>query len=65
VAFTWKQPDEVAWALIDANPDTDPLELNFVDLHRMVVELEGFTGDPDEANETILEAIVMAWHEQR
>ncbi len=65
MALTWKQPDEVAWALIDAYPDTDPLELNFVDLHRMVVDLDGFTDDPDEASEIILEAIVMAWHEQR
>jgi FeS assembly protein IscX len=65
VALTWKQPDEVAWALIDAHPDIDPLELNFVDLHLMVVELDGFTDGPDEASETLLEAIVMAWHEQR
>ena len=65
MALTWKQTDEVAWALIDAHPDIDPLELNFVDLHRLVVELEGFTDDPDAASETILEAIVVAWHEQR
>jgi FeS assembly protein IscX len=65
VAIIWKQPHEVGWALIDARPDTDPLELDFVDLHRMVVELEGFTDDPDEADETILEALVMAGHDQR
>ena len=65
MTLTWNQPDEVAWALIDAYPDTDPLELNFVDLHRMVVDLDGFTDDPGAASEIILEAIVMAWHEQR
>ena len=65
MALIWKQPDEVAWALIDAYPATDPLELNFIDLHRMVVDLDEFTDDPDEASEIILEAIVMAWHAQR
>ena len=65
MALTWKQPDEVAWALIDAYPATDPLELNFVDLHRMVVDLDDFSDDADEASEIILEAIVMAWHDQR
>jgi FeS assembly protein IscX len=64
MGFSWDEPGEVAWALIDAHPDLDPLDLNFVDLHRMVVELPGFQGDPDEASETRLEAIVMAWHDQ-
>ena len=58
MALTWSQPDEVAWALIDAYPHTDPLALNFVDLHRMVVGLDGFSDDPDQASETILEAVV-------
>lgn len=61
----WTATTEVAWALIDAHPEVDPLDLNFVDLHRMIVELPGFRGEPEASNEAILEAIVMAWNDQR
>jgi FeS assembly protein IscX len=64
MALRWDEPNEIAWALIDAHPDTDPLDLNFIDLHRMVVALPGFEGDPEDASETKLEAIVVAWHDQ-
>ena len=65
MGLTWTEPGEIAWALIDAHPDADPLDLNFVDLQRMIVALPDFGDDPDEASETRLEAVVVAWHEQR
>ncbi|HEY5386613.1 MAG TPA: Fe-S cluster assembly protein IscX [Thermoleophilia bacterium] len=65
MGLTWAEPREIAWALLDAHPDTDPLDLNFVDLHRMIVALPAFDADPDDANETRLEAVVVAWHDQR
>lgn len=65
MALTWSVPDEIAWALIDRHPDTDPLDLNFVDLHRMILALPEFDDDPNEASETKLEAVVVAWHDQR
>jgi FeS assembly protein IscX len=65
VALTWNDPNEIAWALIDGYPDQDPLDLNFVDLHAMIVGLDGFEDDPDAAGEPILEAVVVAWHDQR
>jgi FeS assembly protein IscX len=65
MGLTWTEPIEVAWALEDAYPETDPLELNFVDLHRMITALPAFDDDPEASSETLLEAIVMAWHEQR
>jgi FeS assembly protein IscX len=64
MGLTWDEPGEIAWALIDAYPEADPLDLNFVDLHRMVVGLPGFESDPGDASEAKLEAIVVAWHEQ-
>jgi FeS assembly protein IscX len=64
MGLTWMEPGKIAWALIDAHPDTDPLDLNFVDLQRMIVALADFGDDPDEASETRLEAVVVAWHEQ-
>src|SRR5665647_3443317 len=45
MGLTWTEPGEVAWALIDAHPDTDPLDLNFVDLHRLIVALPDFADD--------------------
>jgi len=38
--------------------------VRFTDLHRYVVELPDFKGDPQKSNEAKLEAIQMAWHEE-
>jgi len=38
--------------------------VRFTDLHRYVTELEGFADDPAKSNESRLEAIQMAWHEE-
>jgi FeS assembly protein IscX len=65
VELSWKDPTEVAWALLDAYPEVDPLDLNFVDLHRMIVELPGFRDEPEASTETVLEAIVVTWNDQR
>jgi FeS assembly protein IscX len=37
--------------------------VRFTDLHRWVMELEGFDDDPNRSNEKILEAIQAAWIE--
>jgi FeS assembly protein IscX len=63
--LTWKDSEEVAWALLDKFPDQDPLKLSFPKLHKMVCELEGFDDRPDASNEKILENIQMAWFEER
>jgi FeS assembly protein IscX len=65
MGLTWTEPLDVAFALEDAYPDADPLDLNFVDLHRMITALPDFDDDPEASSETLLEAIVTAWHEQR
>ncbi len=61
----WTDVDEIGFRLAEALPDLDPLTLRFTDLHRHVCELEGFAGDPKKSNESILEAIQMAWVEER
>jgi FeS assembly protein IscX len=63
--LTWKDHEEVAWALIDKFPDQDPLRLSFPKLHKMVCELEGFADKPEASNEKILENIQMAWYEEK
>jgi FeS assembly protein IscX len=62
--LTWKDADEIAYALIDAFPDQDPLKLSFPKLHKMVIALEDFGDIPDKSSESILEAIQMAWYEE-
>jgi FeS assembly protein IscX len=53
---------EIAYALAEAHPEADPLDLNFVELHRWIVDLPEFDDDPEAASEARLEAIVLAWH---
>jgi FeS assembly protein IscX len=60
----WTDTFEIAMALADRFPDTDPQYVNFVDLHRWICELEEFEDDPNRSGEKILEAIQMAWIEE-
>ncbi len=62
--LTWKDHEEIAWALIDKYPEQDPLKLSFPKLHKMVVELDGFSDAPESSNEKVLENIQMAWYEE-
>ncbi|HEB60632.1 MAG TPA: Fe-S assembly protein IscX [Phycisphaeraceae bacterium] len=64
--FHWLDINRIAEELYDAHPDIDPFSVNFVELKRMVTELQGFEEQPDHpANERILEAIQLAWNEER
>ena len=62
--LTWKDTDELAYSLIDAHPDVDPLKLSFPKLHKLITELEDFGDDPEKSSESILESIQMAWYEE-
>jgi FeS assembly protein IscX len=64
VELSWRDTTEIAWALLDAHPGVDPLDLNFVDLHRMIIELPEFGDEPEASTEAILEAIVVAWNDE-
>ena len=61
----WTDSHEIGYRLAEEYPDLDPLTLRFTDLHARVCELEGFVGEPQKSNEAILEAIQMAWVEER
>jgi len=61
----WTDTLEIALALIDAHPQVDPRSIRFTDLHRWVCALDGFADLPERSNEKILEAIQMAWIEER
>jgi FeS assembly protein IscX len=60
----WTDAEDIAIALAEQHPDTDPLTVRFTDLHRWVVALTGFDDDPKGSNEGILEAIQMKWLEE-
>jgi len=60
----WTDSREIAIALTEQFPDTDPKTVNFVDLYKWVLALEGFRDDPKRCGEKILEAIQMAWIEE-
>ena len=62
--LTWKDTEEIAFALTDKFPDMDPLKLSFPKLHQMILDLEEFDDAPEASNEAVLEAIQMAWHEE-
>jgi FeS assembly protein IscX len=60
----WTDIREIAIALADKFPDTDPKSVRFTDLHNWVLELPGFDDDPKRSGEKILEAIQAAWIEE-
>ncbi|HEX4779216.1 MAG TPA: Fe-S cluster assembly protein IscX [Usitatibacter sp.] len=60
----WTDSREIAIALAEAHPDTDPALINFVDLRNLVMQLPGFSDDPKRSGEKILEAIQSAWIEE-
>jgi len=64
-AIFWRDVHEIGYRLAEKLPDVDPLGVRFTDLHRWVTELAGFEDDPAASNEKILEAIQMAWLDER
>ena len=61
----WTDSLDIAIALDEAHPDVDPQYVRFTDLHAWVCALDEFEDDPQRSNEKILEAIQMAWIEER
>ena len=59
----WTDFEEIGIQLQEKFPEIDPLTVRFTDLHRYVIELEGFADEVSQSNEARLEAIQMAWHE--
>jgi FeS assembly protein IscX len=65
VGLKWVDSLEIAIALDEAHPDIDPTRVRFTDLRDWVMALEDFDDDPEHSGEKILEAIQMAWIEER
>ena len=65
MALTWTDTLDIAIELDEAHPEVDPMQINFVDLRNWVLALDDFDDDPEHCGERILEAIQMAWIEER
>lgn len=65
MSLKWIDTLDIAIALDEAHPDVDPRTIRFTDLHQWVCELDEFDDDPDHSGEKILEAIQMAWIEEK
>ena len=61
----WTDVEDIGIALADAHPAVDPLTVRFTELRAWVLQLPGFSDDPAASNEGRLEAIQMAWLEER
>ena len=60
----WSDAEDIAIALMESHPDTDPLKVRFTDLRQWVLALEDFDDDPKASNEGVLEAIQMKWYDE-
>ena len=62
--LTWDNTDDIGILLSQTHPELNPLEVQLSDVQRYVTELPEFKGDPTGSNQSKLEAIQMAWHEE-
>ena len=65
MSLKWTDSLDIAIELDEAHPDVDPSHINFVELNSWVLALPDFNDDPAHTGERILEAIQMAWIEEK
>lgn len=65
MGLKWTNSLDIAIELDEAYPDVDPKSVRFTNLRDWVCALEEFDDDPEHSGEKILEAIQMAWIEER
>ena len=65
MSLRWTDTLDIAIELDEKHPDVDPKVLRFTDLMEWVMALDEFDDDPAHCGEKILEAIQMAWIEER
>ncbi len=65
MSLKWVDTLDIAIELDEKFPEVDPKFVNFVDLRQWVLDLEDFDDDPDHSGERILEAIQLAWMQEK
>ncbi|MDH5188884.1 MAG: Fe-S cluster assembly protein IscX [Rhodospirillaceae bacterium] len=61
----WTDVHDIAIELEEAHPAVDIMAVRFTDLWQWVQQLPNFDDDPEKSSEKILEAIQMAWLDER
>ena len=62
--LNWSDVQEIGIQLQEKHPEIEPYTVRFTDLHRYVMELDDFVGEPGKSTEPLLEAIQQAWNEE-
>ena len=65
MGLKWTDTLDIAIELEDKFPEVDVQWLRFTDLHDWICALDEFDDAPDGSSEKILEAIQMAWLDER
>ncbi len=65
MSLKWTDTLDIAIELDETHLDIDPKTIRFTDLHNWVLELKDFDDDPAHSGEKILEAIQMAWIDEK
>ncbi len=61
----WTDTIDIAIELDEAYPDIDPTYMRFTELMEKVMSLDNFSQTEEHCGEKILEAIQMAWIEEK
>ena len=65
MSLKWTDTLDIAIELDEKHPDVDPQLVRFTDLHQWILELDDFDDDPERSGEKILEAVQMAWIDEK
>ncbi len=65
MSLKWTDTLDIAIELDEQHPDVDPQYVRFTDLHDWICQLDDFDDDPEKSSERILEAIQMAWLDEK
>ena len=65
MGLRWIDTIDIAIELEERHPDVDVVNLRFTDLHKWVCQLADFEDKPEDSSEKVLEAIQMAWLDER
>jgi len=65
MTLKWVDSLDIAIELDEAHPDIDPRYVSFVNLRQWVLDLDDFDDEPNHSGERILEAIQLAWIEEK
>ena len=65
MGLKWVDVADIAIELDERYPDQDPMQISFPDLYQRVLDLDVFDDEPSHCGEKILEAIQMAWIDEK